>query len=343
MTFLTPMTLPMTRRRALKTLFCSSVLMDLNLGASAFGQAAPASGSLDLLALGDFGSGDERQKAVARGMARYAASLGKKPDGVMFLGDNFYGPMPGGLKSPRWQTGFSDVYPGADFPGPCWAIFGNHDYHDNRGGELVQLGYAGSLGRKTRWTCPSKFYRLDLPAENPQVTILMIDTNWESINRRVHNVKGNDRPCWMSVDEEQAQLLWLKQQLGSKRAPFTIVAGHHPVYSDAAHGDTKELVEVLGPLLEQQGVHAYFCGHDHDLQHMELENLRTSFVLSGGGGARLYESDEAPRAGSTVLDVHGFTHLSIAGETMTIRHVDPNGKIVHAFTKGVKHDWKILA
>jgi tartrate-resistant acid phosphatase type 5 len=329
------MTLPMTRRRALKTLFCSSVLMDLNLGASAFGQAAPVAGSLDLLALGDFGSGDERQKAVARGMARYAASLGKKPDGVMFLGDNFYGPMPGGLKSPRWQTGFSDLYPGADFPGPCWAIFGNHDYHDNRGGELVQLGYAGSLGRKTRWTCPAKFYRVDLP----QVTLLMLDTNWESINRRVH---GDKRPCWMHEDEREAQLLWLEKELSSKRAPFTIVAGHHPIYSDANHGDTKELVEILGPMLERHGVHAYLCGHDHDLQHMELEGLRTSFVLSGGGGARLYESKDH-RAGSTVLDVHGFTHLSIAGEIMTIRHIDPNGKIVHAFTKGVKHDWKILA
>ena len=333
----------MTRRRALQTLFCSSVLMDLNLGAGALAQAPPAGGSLDLLALGDFGTGDDRQKAVARGMARYAAGMGKKPDGILFLGDNFYGPMPGGLKSGRWQSGFSQMYPGKDFPGPCWAIFGNHDYHDNRGGEQVQLGYAGSLGRKTRWTCPAKFYRLDLPVENPVVTVLMIDTNWESINRRVHNVKGNDRPCWMSADEEKAQLHWLKQELASKRAPFTIVAGHHPVYSDASHGDTKELVEVLGPLLEQHGVHAYFCGHDHDLQHMELENLRTSFVLSGGGGARLYESDEAPRAGSTVLDVHGFTHLSVAGETMTIRHIDPNGKVVHAFTKGVKHDWKILA
>lgn len=335
MTFLTPMTLPMNRRRALKTLFCSSVLMDVNLGARASGQQVPAAGSLDLLALGDFGSGDERQKAVARGMARYAASLGKKPDGVLFLGDNFYGPMPGGLKSPRWQTGFSDVYPGADFPGPCWAIFGNHDYHDNRGGELVQLGYAGSLGRKTRWTCPAKFYRVDLP----QVTLLMLDTNWESINRRVH---GDKRPCWMHEDEREAQLLWLEKELSSKRAPFTIVAGHHPIYSDANHGDTKELVEILGPMLERHGVHAYLCGHDHDLQHMELEGLRTSFVLSGGGGARLYESKDH-RAGSTVLDVHGFTHLSIAGETMTVRHVDPNGKIVHAFAKGVKHDWKILA
>ncbi|WP_193212144.1 metallophosphoesterase [Luteolibacter marinus] len=327
------MEIPMTRRRALKTLFCSSAL--LGHGPELFGQSRPAAGSLDLLALGDFGTGDERQKAVARGMARYAAGLGKKPDGVMFLGDNFYGAMPGGLTSKRWMEGYSQMYPAKDFPGPCWAIFGNHDYHDNRGGELVQLGYAKSLNRRTRWTCPAKFYRVDFP----ELTMLMLDTNWESINRRVH---GDNRPCWMQEDEREAQLLWLEKELASERAPFTIVAGHHPIYSDANHGDTPELVATLGPLLEKHGVHAYFCGHDHDLQHMELEGLRTSFVLSGGGGARLYDSAEA-RAGSTVLDVHGFTHLSVRGGEMTIRHVDPNGKIVHAFTKGVNHDWKILA
>jgi tartrate-resistant acid phosphatase type 5 len=103
------------------------------------------------------------------------------------------------------------------------------------------------------------------------------------------------------------------------------------------------LVEILGPMLEKHGVHAYFCGHDHDLQHMELEGLRTSFVLSGGGGARLYESGEEPRDGSKVFDIHGFTHLSITGDAMTVRHVDPNGKIVHAFSKDTRHRWKILA
>ena len=333
------MDLPISRRRVLKTLFCSSVLMDLNLGQSASAQTAVPGGSLDLFALGDFGTGDERQRAVGRAMARYAKTLGKKPEGLLFLGDNFYGPMPGGVTSPRWRTGFSEMYPGSEFPGPCWAIFGNHDYHDTPGNEKAQLGYASSLNRKTRWTCPAKYYRLDLPAENPQITLLMIDTNWESINRAVH---GDKRPCWMSEDEREAQMAWLKQQLESKRAPFTLVAGHHPVYSDANHGDTKELVEDLAPLLEKHGVHVYLCGHDHDMQHLEMEKFRTSFVLSGGGGARLYQHEKA-RPGSTVRDVHGFTHLSLAGDTLTIRHVDANCRVVHGFTKGVRHDWKVLA
>ncbi|MES2437898.1 MAG: metallophosphoesterase [Verrucomicrobiota bacterium] len=328
-----------SRRRLLKTLFCSSVAMRLNLAPAAMAQPLAKPGALDLLAIGDFGSGDERQKAVARGMSRYTESLGKTPDGLMMLGDNFYGSMKGGLKSERWMTGFSNPYPSKTYPCPCWPVFGNHDYHDTPGNEQVQLGYAASLDRKTRWTMPGKYYRIDLPAEHPQVTLLMLDTNWEKINRRVH---GDRVACWMTAEEKSAQMEWLEKQLAAPRAPFTIVVGHHPVYSDGSHRDTPELVNELGPLLEKHGVHLYLCGHDHDLQHLELEGLKTSFVVSGGGGARLHSHDQV-RKGSTIFDAHGFTHLTLSDNRLHIRHVDPNGKILHAFSKGVKHDWKIEA
>lgn len=329
-----------SRRRLLKTLFCSSVAMKLNLAPSAFGQqVAPGAGSIDLLAIGDFGSGDDRQRAVARGMARYTGALGKKPEGLLLLGDNFYGPMKGGLESSRWMSGFSHVFPSATYPCPCWPVLGNHDYHDTPGNEQVQLGYAASLDRKTRWTLPAKYHRLDLPADKPRVTVLLLDTNWEKINRRVH---GDRVPCWMKAEEKDAQIAWLEKELASPRAPFTVVVGHHPVYSDGSHQDTPELVAELGPLFQKHGVHLYLCGHDHDLQHLELEGLKTSFVVSGGGGARLHSHGEL-RKGATVIDAHGFSHLTIAGDRLHLRHIDPNGKILHAFSKGVKHDWKVEA
>jgi tartrate-resistant acid phosphatase type 5 len=176
-----------SRRRLIKTLFFSSVAMKVNLSDRLLAQAAP-SGSLDFLAIGDFGT--HNQMRVARAMAKYAKSLGKPTDGLLMLGDNFYGPMPGGVKSKRWQTGFSIPYPSSIYPGPCWAVLGNHDYRDEPGNEKIQLGYAASLNRKTRWTMPGKYYRVDLPTVNPQVTFLMIDTNWESINQGIH---GTDR------------------------------------------------------------------------------------------------------------------------------------------------------
>ncbi len=330
--------LNISRRRLLKTLFCSSAAMGLNLHAEEISSATPASASaLDFLALGDFGTSDESQKQLAQTLAGYATAMKNKAQGMFLLGDNFYYPMPGGFLAPRWKTDFSDMYPASIFPFPCWAILGNHDYHDTPGNEKIQLGYSAFREHKTRWTMPGKYYRLDLPAKKPLVTFLMIDTDWESINKRIH---GDQVACWMSAEEKAAQMLWLETQLTSKRAPFTVVVGHHPVYSDGSHGDTPELVQELGPILEKHAVHFYLCGHDHDLQHLELENLKTSFVISGGGGAPVCKNTEA-RKGSVINATHGFSHLFILEKRLHVRHIDSFGKVCHAFSKGVKHDWKI--
>ena len=62
--FLTLMShdLPMTRRRLIKTLFCSSVAMKLNLAPAAMAQQVAPS-SLDFLAIGDFGSDDATRES----------------------------------------------------------------------------------------------------------------------------------------------------------------------------------------------------------------------------------------------------------------------------------------
>lgn len=326
-----------SRRRMLKTLFCSSVFMNLNLGSRALAQLPATDGATELLALGDFGTGDARQRAVAQTMWNYVGTMPKKPDGLLFLGDNFYGPMPGGVKSPRWMKGFSNMYPSKYFPCPCWPVLGNHDYHDNVNGDEVQQSYAKSLDRKTRWTFPAAYYRVDLPA----LTLLFIDTNWESIQRRTHGNPPEGRTWWLDGEIRKAQMAWLREQLGTKRAAFTVVVGHHPVYSDGKHRDTPEIVEHIGPLLEKHGVHLYLCGHDHDLQHLELQSLKTSFVVSGGGGAAIYPSTVI-RPGSKVLEQHGFTHLSATEKTLTVRHINKEGTIVHAFEKYTDHSWKVL-
>jgi tartrate-resistant acid phosphatase type 5 len=321
-----------SRRRLLKTLFCSSVAMKLNLSATANGNPLPGQGLLDLLAIGDFGMDNKDQQAVADAMIRYSLGLGRPPEGMLMLGDNFYKSMPGGVASPRWKTGFSDMYPSSAFPGKCWAILGNHDYHDTAGNEQVQLNYAASLDRKTRWTMPGKYYRVDLPADKPIVTFLMIDTNYPM----------NDGRNYLSAEERDAQKKWLESQLTSSRAPFTVVVGHHPLYSDGAHGDGKILIKDLGELFENHGVHLYLCGHDHDLQHLELDGKKTSFVISGGGGAGL-RPHEKSRKGAISNVVHGFSHLSFTEDRLHLRHLNREGKIVHAFSKGVQHDWKIEA
>ncbi len=307
-----------TRRRVLRTLFCSSALLGLNLRSPLFAEdAIPSAADLHYLMIGDFGSQSSAQFAVADGLKKYVAQMALPPNGLLLLGDNFYQAMEGGLNSPRWQTGFENMYPVESFPNSCPAVLGNHDYTDNKDGQKTQLAYARKPG--TRWTMPARWYRQD----SALVTFLFIDTNVPKVTKNA-----------LTDEEANEQWQWLEAELQKPRAPWTICAGHHPVYSNGKHGDTGTLERDLAPLLQKYGVALYLAGHDHDLQHLELENLKTSFVISGGGGARVREGTVSEKErGPYSQPVYGFTHLQVEEKQLVVRHIDANGKQLHAFRK----------
>jgi hypothetical protein len=269
-------------------------------------------------------------------MKAYVKDLGVKPTGLLLLGDNFYKKTDKwSPKSERWKTGFEDMYPKDVFDCPCTAVLGNHDYHDNIGGEKVQVAYTNPGA--TRWHMPSKWYRQDTPL----ITFLCLDTNLRSLSRSEDKKTGKIKPS-LTEDEEKEQLAWFKAELAKPRTtPWLVVMGHHPVYTNGIHGDSKELVKTYGPLLQQHGVHLYLCGHDHDMQHLELEGLKTSFLLSGGGGARVRELANKDRKMPYGLNLYGFSHLQANKDRLIVRHLDANRNQVHAFEK--KQDFSFVA
>src|SRR5262249_12348755 len=103
------------------------------------------------------------------------------------------------------------------------------------------------------------------------------------------------------------QIAWLDKALAGSRADWKLVIGHHPVFSGGHHGDTPELVRVLAPVLQRHGVSAYFNGHDHDLQHIEVGGVR---YLTTGSGSR--SRPTAKRAGTLFCsDRPGFLSMQI--------------------------------
>lgn len=323
---MTPSSPHVTRRHALRQTFFFSAALALGSRAALVRAADTTPGERHFFMIGDWGAGGQKkaQSAVAAAMQRYAESLGLKPDGLFLVGDNFYGRMAGGPQNPRWKTDFEDMYPAKAFPGPCWAMLGNHDYHIEPAGKFQgQLDYAAARPG-TRWTMPAKWYRFDWPAGNPLFTCLVLDSNYPRSLRHAES---------MTDAERLAQLAWLQAELAKPRtAPWLIAMAHHPLYSNGQHGDTRALIADWGPLFQKHAVDFYFCGHDHDLQHLEFDGRRTSFVISGGGGARLYEIEQ-PERGPFSAEVYGFTHLQVSREKFIVRHLDPNTKQVHAFSK----------
>lgn len=341
------MTSPLTRRRALRTLFCSSAALSLNLRPTT-SNAAPATDALHFLGIGDFGTGSSDQKNVVTAMTAFLKKSSIKIEGMFMIGDNFYGPThphpkkdgkrppgeaaPFTAESKRWQTDIEEMYPSDEFDCPMYAVLGNHDYHDNQGGEKAQLAYAQKKG--VRWIMPAKWYRQDFThAGKPLVTLICLDSNLPDVSGK-DKITGKYTRSALTPAEEKAQMQWLRAELTKPRAPFTLVMAHHPLYSNGDHGDTKRLISEWEPLFQEHRVHAYLCGHDHDLQHLEIEDRFTSHILSGGGGARTrkLEMDEK-RPMPYGKDVHGFTHISITPEGMTFTHHSVDGTALHRFTK----------
>ncbi len=321
----------LSRRRFLRQSFAFSALAGLGSLPVFADSHKSVSGASHLLMVGDWGYENfEAQTRVAKAMQGYVGAQGFKTEALFMLGDNWYGPLPEGAKDKRWQTQFEEMYPKSVFDCPAYAIPGNHDYQRMPESKVAaELEYAKLPG--TRWTMPSLWYSFTFPAKKPLVTVIALDSNMPSEDGKWdRGVNFTLRP-----EQQAEQLVWLKGKLEKPRStPFLVVMGHHPVFSNGPHGDHKILTREWEPLLREHKVHLYLAGHDHDMQHLEFEGHPTSFVLSGGGGADLYNLKiHREERGPMAEKVYGFSELAVTPEMMTVRHLDEQGRLIHAFTK----------
>ncbi len=318
-----------SRRRFLQHSFVFSAAATLGR-LPALASPPPDPLAAHLLILGDWGRDNSQvgQRAVAAGMVRYAASV--KPEALVLLGDSWYGELNGGVDSPRWKWQFEDMYPLSAFPGPAYSVLGNHDYQRWPGSKVdYELAYART--GKSRFTMPAKWYTFEFPARDPLVTFIALDSNMPG----GHGAGDKGVDFTLTDAERVEQQAWFEAQLKRPRTtPHLVVIAHHPVYSDGPHGDHATLIRDWDPLLRKYNVALYMAGHDHDLQHLELEGHPTSFLLSGAGGADLYDLKIAASSrGPYAEKVFGFSHFEVNQKEMTLRHLDSSGRVLHAFRK----------
>lgn len=303
-----------TRRDALKRTFVfSAALLTPSALTRLFAQAATPSypsGGLHLLALADYGSGTPNQLAVAQQMEQYASRLPAPPAAVLALGDNFYGKM----TPDRFQSGFEQMYRPERLACPFYVALGNHDYEEQK--LSMQLAYARE-NPLSRWKLPAKWYSVDIPAGGqPMLRLIVLDTN--------HTL--------LTPAEQSDQTSFLERQLSTPTtAPWTIVTGHHPLFSNGPHKDSAALIGQWGPLLTKARVPLYLCGHDHLMQHLEIQGYPSSFVITGGGGAGLHVDSKIHDA--YALSSFGFTHLHLTPQALTVRLLNADGHCLHAFSR----------
>lgn len=316
-----------TRREALRRWVIFSTGLLAARGLASLQAAAPANSfpdeGLDLLAIGDFGSGSANQALVAKQMAAFAKSLNKPLSGVLALGDNFYGK----LEMERFGRHFEEMYSREDLNCPFYACLGNHDYgpqYDSKQGRektQIQLDYAAQ-NPASRWKMPHRWYAVELPDEkNPLVKIIFLD--------------GNMAEWGLTPREKLDQRSFLKAELqkGTK-APWRWIVSHFPLYTETTkRADNERLIREWAGDFEANNISFYLAGHDHNLQHLKVEGYKTSFVVSGAGGASLYEVKASERG--FTQKILGFTHLHVGKETVTVQFIDSEGQCLHAFRRAL--------
>src|SRR5688500_14627999 len=228
---------------------------------------------VNLLSMGDIAQVGKNQARVAAAMEKYVRSSPRKYDALFTAGDNFY-PKLTGIDDPKWRTMFEEMYNPAVLNFPFYVALGNHDYEELTPGGIrkwqIEMEYS-QANPQSRWKLPAKWYRVDLPSpDNPLVSVLVLDSYKSQIGES----------AWAE------QLAWLEQELSQRRgARWMIAVAHHPLFSNGDHGDNGTVQREFGPLFRKHELELYICGHDHDLQHLEVPDWKTSFLLVGGGGA----------------------------------------------------------
>ena len=316
-----------TRREFVRVLFVATQaavvgrLLPDSLRAAEVTDAKTA--GLNFLVFGDWGRhGEKDQVEVAMQMEIAANAM--RPQFIISVGDNFYEKGVASVEDPQWQKTFENVYVAPSLQVPWYVALGNHDYLGNCD---AQLAYS-HLSK--RWNMPARYFTLSRQIDaKTAVDLFFLDTTpmvrsyWHEPIYREH-VRSQDVP---------QQLAWFKAALAASTAPWKIVIGHHPIYSGGGpfgHGDTRELIKDVLPLLKQYQVQAYFNGHDHNLQHLQVGTVN---LFDSGAGSRARPVFKT-RYTRFAKACSGFTTVSLQTDTMKVRMIDDRGTILYTAEVG---------
>ncbi len=124
---------------------------------------------------------------------------------------------------------------------------------------------------------------------------------------------------------------WLEQDLKRTKKPLVFVFFHTPLYTavEKRAGSAAKLAEKVEPLLLAGKVTAVFNGHDHNYQHHLKDGLH--HIVTGGGGAPLYDVKPIPEITLKVAKTENYVRVRVEGGKAHLEAVDLEGNIIDSF------------
>ncbi|KAI5936149.1 Tartrate-resistant acid phosphatase type 5 [Manis javanica] len=238
-----------------------------------------------------------REMANAKEIARTVQILGA--DFILSLGDNFYFTGVQDANDKRFQETFENVFSAPALRNVPWYVLAGN--HDHLGNASAQIAYS-SISK--RWNFPRPFYhlRFQIPQSNVSVAIFMLDTVTLCGNSDDFLSQQPKKP--QDLELARMQLSWLKKQLAAAKEDYVL-----------------------------NGVTAYLCGHDHNLQYLQDKN-GVGYVLSGAGNFMDPSRKHLRKVPNGYLRFHygaedslgGFAYVEISPKEMSVTYIEASGK-----------------
>lgn len=242
--------------------------------------------------IGDSGDGKKNQLAVAALLERLT------PDLVLHTGDVVY---PDGEER-HYDRCFFVPYRRLIKEVPVFPTLGNHD---------LEKGGAAYL---------NNFYP---PRNNPRGTKRYYSFDWGNAHFVALNSELYHEDDAVSPEEQKA---WLERDLKETDRPWKFVFLHRPIYSSSNHGSDEKIREDLEPVLVRHEVDLVFSGHDHNYERT-LPIAGVIYVVSAGGGKRLYKAGKSPWTAFS-KSAHHAVLVHVDGEHLLLEAVKPDGTVL---------------
>lgn len=277
--------------------------------------------SINFIIASDLGrNGYYDQKPIAALMGTYAENI--DIEFIAAAGDVHHFEGVASVNDPLWMTNYELIYDHPELMIDWYAISGNHEY---RGNTQAVLDYT-NVSR--RWSAPSKYFTKVIEVgDSSECRLVFIDTTPMMDKYRNDTIQYPDA----YKQDMEKQLQWIDSVLLATDEKWTIVIGHHPVYADTKkdQSERSDMQRRLVPVLEKNGVDAYFCGHIHNFQHIKPQGSTVEYVVNSSASLsrKVSSTDDTKFCGSDP----GFTLCSLNDNSFRFIFINQNGEAIYRF------------
>ena len=278
-------------------------------GTDRFVTAPPrGTGTVRFIAFGDSGVGSTAQQQLAGIMA------GDEFDLALHGGDVVYGfaDTSGNASHQTMDAWFFSIYAAWLRSRPVFPSLGNHDSNsaNSNGRPYLDMFVLPTNGASTSFPDHAeRYYSFDYGP--------------------VHFVALDTELAFQNTTRRAEELAWLERDLSATTQWWKIVYFHRsPFSAGGEHGSDLTVRNAFAPIFERYGVQLVISAHEHTYERTKPWRVGTAgsavtYVVAGGGGARLYPVGTAEWTAASASR-HHYVRAEISGCVLRLEAIDTN-------------------